>query len=53
MPKVFGVTRESPVTFVTVAIKTTSRGFVTGPGVELTYDVLPLVGEAKDAILPL
>ncbi|MGH3868800.1 MAG: hypothetical protein ACRDQ4_22310 [Pseudonocardiaceae bacterium] len=53
VPKVFGVTRESPVTFGTVAIKTTSRGFVTGPGVELTYDVLPLVGEAKDVILPL
>jgi hypothetical protein len=53
VPKVFGVTRGSPVTFVTVAIKTTSRGFVAGPGVELTYDVLPLVGEAKDAILPL
>ncbi|MGH3772842.1 MAG: hypothetical protein ACRDRW_15870, partial [Pseudonocardiaceae bacterium] len=53
VPKAFGVTRESPVTFGTVAIKTTSRGFVTGPGVELTYDVLPLVGQAKDVILPL
>lgn len=53
VPKVFGVTRESPLTFGTVAIKTTSRGFVTGPGVGLTYDVLPLVGEAKDVILPL
>ncbi|MBV9161424.1 MAG: hypothetical protein JO281_07725 [Pseudonocardiales bacterium] len=53
VPKVFGVTRESPVTFGTVAIKTTSRGFMTGPGVELTYDVLPLVGEAKDVLLPL
>jgi hypothetical protein len=53
VPKVFGVTRESPLTFGTVAIKTTSRGFVTGPGVGLTYDVLPLVGQAKDVILPL
>jgi hypothetical protein len=50
VPKVYGVTRESPVVFGTVAIKTTSRGFVAGPGVELTYDVLPLVGEAKVVI---
>ncbi|MGH3833460.1 MAG: hypothetical protein ACRDRS_24000 [Pseudonocardiaceae bacterium] len=53
VPQAFGVTRESPVTFGTVAIKTTRRGFVTGPGVELTYDVLPLVGQAKDVLLPL
>lgn len=52
-PRAFGVTRQSPVTFATVAIKTTSRGFVTGPGVELTYSMLPLIGEAKDVILPL
>ena len=53
VPQAFGVTRESPVTFGTLAVKTTSRGFVGGPGVELTYDVLPLVGEARNVILPL
>jgi hypothetical protein len=51
-PLVFGVTRQAPVTFATVAIKTTSRGFVTGPGVELTYTVVPLVGQANDIIFP-
>ncbi len=53
VPRAFGVTADSPVTFTTVAIKTTSRGFVASPGVELTYDVLPLLGQAKDVILPL
>ena len=52
VPKAFGVTRENPVTFGTVAIKTTSRGFVNTPGVELTYDVLPLVGQAHQVIQP-
>ena len=52
-PRAFGVTRQAPVAFATVAIKTTSRGFVTGPGVELTYTVVPLLGHANDAILPL
>ena len=53
VPKAIGVTREQPVTFGTLGIKTTTRGFIETPGVELTYDVLPLVGQAKDAILPL
>lgn len=53
VPEVIGVTRQSPVTFSTLAIKTTSRGFVAGPGVGLTYDVLPLLAEAKEVILPL
>jgi hypothetical protein len=53
VPDAFGVTHEQPVTFGTLAIKTTGRGFVTSPGVALTYDVLPLVGVARDAILPL
>ena len=52
VPKAFGVTRENPVTFGTVAIKTTSRGFIDTPGVELTYDVLPLVGQAHQVIQP-
>jgi hypothetical protein len=53
VPRAFGVRRQSPVTFATVAIKTTSRGFVTGPGVGLTYTVAPLLGQANDVILPL
>ena len=52
VPKAFGVTREAPVTFGTVAIKTTSRGFTDAPGVKLTYDVLPLVGQAHQVIQP-
>ncbi|HEY6422683.1 MAG TPA: hypothetical protein VIY28_05410 [Pseudonocardiaceae bacterium] len=53
VPRAFGVTRRSPVTFATVAIKTTSRGFVTGPGIGLTYTVIPLLGHANNVILPL
>ena len=52
VPEAYGVTPNSPVTFGTVAIKTTSRGFVNMPGVELTYDVLPLVGQASQVFLP-
>jgi hypothetical protein len=52
LPRAFGATRTAPVTFAAVAIKTTTRGFVTGPGVGLTYSVLPLIGQAKDVILP-
>jgi hypothetical protein len=52
VPKAYGVTREDPVTFATMAIKTTSRGFINTPGVELTYDVLPLVGQAHQVIEP-
>jgi len=53
LPRVFGVERGSPVTFGTIAVKTTSRGFTTAPGVALTYDIVPLVGQAADVILPL
>lgn len=53
VPRAFGVTRESTVTFTTLAIKTTGRGFVASPGIALTYDVLPLLGEAKEVVLPL
>jgi len=52
VPKAFGVTRENPVTFGTIAIKTTSRGFINTPGMELTYSVLPLVGQAHQVIQP-
>jgi len=52
VPKAFGVTRENPVTFGTIAIKTTSRGFINTPGMELTYSVLPLVGQASQVFLP-
>jgi hypothetical protein len=40
------------VTFGTLAIKTTSRGFISTPGAELTYDVLPLVAQARQVIQP-
>lgn len=53
VPRAFGVTRQQPVTFGTLGVKTSTRGFIATPGVALTYDVLPLVGEAKDVILPL
>jgi hypothetical protein len=52
LPKAYGVTPGSPVTFGTIAVKTTSRGFIDTPGPELTYDVLPLVGEASQVFLP-
>lgn len=53
LPRVFGVERGSPVTFGTIAVKTTGRGFTTRPGAAPTYDILPLVGQAADVILPL
>jgi hypothetical protein len=52
VPNAFGITPGSPVTFATIAIKTTSRGFVNTPGVELTYDLVPLVGQASQVFLP-
>jgi hypothetical protein len=52
VPEAYGVTPNSPVTFGTVAIKATSRGSTNIPGVELTYDVLPLVGQASQVFLP-
>jgi hypothetical protein len=53
LPRIFGVTRTEPVTFGTLAIKTTGRGFINSPGPALTYTIVPLVGVAKDVILPL
>ena len=52
VPKAFGVTPHSSVTFGTIAIKTTSRGFINTPDAELTYDILPLVGQASQVFLP-
>ena len=53
LPRVVGVTRDAPVVFPTVAIKTTRRGFVAHPGAVLSYDLLPLVATAEEVILPL
>jgi hypothetical protein len=53
VPTAFGVTSENPVTFATLAIKTTGRGNINLPGAAPTYDVLPLVGQASEVILPL
>jgi|SRR6266567_3779877 len=52
VPKAYGVMISRPVTFGTVAVKTTGRGFTQTPGVGLTYDVLPLVGQAHQVIRP-
>ena len=52
VPKAYGVTRADPLTFVTIAVKTTSRGFIDTPGVGLTYDLLPLVAQAHQVIEP-
>jgi hypothetical protein len=53
VPKAFGVGEEAPVRYSTVAIKTASRGNIERPGVQLTYEVLPLVGEAEVVMMPL
>ena len=52
VPTAYGVTRGDPLTFGTIAVKTTSRGFIDTPGVQLTYDVLPLVAQAHQVIEP-
>lgn len=52
IPPAIRVTLGHPVTFETVAIKTTSRGEIRTPGVEYTYTVLPLLGEAHEVLLP-
>jgi hypothetical protein len=53
VPNVVGVTGDTPVTFATVAIVSHHRGSFDGSGADQTYDVLPLVGQAKAVILPL
>jgi hypothetical protein len=53
LPHAFGVERGAPVTFATIAVKTTGRGFTTRPGVAPTYTILPLVGQAAEVFLPL
>jgi hypothetical protein len=52
VPRAIGATHTDPVTFSGIAIKTTGRGFIETPGVELTYDVLPLLGQARLVFLP-
>jgi hypothetical protein len=53
VPQVFGVSRDQPLTFETLAIKTTRRGFSAEAGAGRTYTILPLLGKAEDVILPL
>jgi hypothetical protein len=53
VPEVFGVSREKALTFETLAIKATRRGFTAAEGVGRTYTILPLLGTAADVILPL
>ncbi len=55
VPRVFGASPQhaNTVTFETIAIKATSRGFVVGEGVQLTYTILPLLGKARSTIIPL
>ncbi len=56
LPQVSGVTRENMVTFEALAIKTTGQGFTLPPfrpGAKQTYTILPLLGTAKEVILPL
>jgi hypothetical protein len=52
LPHITGVSRSSPVSFTTVAIKASSRGFIRTPGADLTYTVVPMLGTAKDVIVP-
>ena len=52
LPPVTGVTRDQPVTFETIAIKTATRGFIVQPGAVISYEMLPLLGTASDVILP-
>lgn len=52
VPTASGVTPDNPVTFPTIAVKTTGRGSIESPGVELAYTVLPLVAQASQVFLP-
>jgi hypothetical protein len=53
LPHVTGVRQDSPVALEALALKTTSRGFNNHPGADLTYTILPLLGEAMEVVLPL
>lgn len=53
VPQAFGVAREKPLTFETLAIKATRRGFTAAAGVGRTYTIVPPLGTAADVILPL
>ena len=50
---VLGVSREKPVTFETLAIKTSRRGFSAVAGPQDAYSIVPLLATAEDVILPL
>jgi hypothetical protein len=54
VPRVFGasVEKRNTVTFETIAIKASSRGSVVSEGAELAYTILPLLGTARNQILP-
>ena len=55
VPRVFGASVEdgTAVTFETIAIKASSRGSLVREGAELAYSILPLLGRARNEILPL
>lgn len=54
VPSAVGVTSDQPATFDTLAIKASSLGNMRPPpGASLHYSILPLLGTAKDVILPL
>jgi hypothetical protein len=53
LPAVFDVTGGHPVSFTTIAVLATGRGFAPGPGVGSTYTVVPLSRQAEEVILPL
>jgi hypothetical protein len=53
LPHITGVTQANPVSFETVSVKSTSRGFISLPGADRTYTIIPLLGIARDVLLPL
>jgi hypothetical protein len=46
------VNPDSALDFVTLGLKTSSRGFIIGEGPELTYSVLPLLAVARKVQVP-
>lgn len=52
VPEVIDATRDKPVTFETIGIKASSRGNFGGPGVKLTYTILPLLATANIVLQP-
>jgi len=51
IPRV-SVNRGNTLNFETLAIKTSSRGFIAGEGPELTYTIVPLIAEASNIMMP-